>query len=136
MRAWLCAGLVVAALVTPGRVSAQTALTQRDARGQVTVAVTLVAPPQAGMPIRATVILDTHSVALDGVVFEQAVTLRTPEGADVAPAGVEGVTGSGHHRQAVVTFAPLAQPGAVHIVVKNVGGVAERSFVWEPAPAK
>jgi hypothetical protein len=98
------------------------------------VAVTLAAPPQVGVPIRATVILDTHTVALDGVVFEQAVVLRTPEGAEVAPAAVEGVRGGGHHSQAVVIFAPVTQPGTVRILVRNVGGIAERSFVWELPP--
>ena len=131
MRAWLCVGLVVAALGLAGGADAQNALTQRDGQGPVTVIVTLAAPPQVGMPIRATVVLDTHAVALDGVAFEQAVALRTPEGADVAPTSVEGATGGGHHRQAVVIFPPVTQPGTVRILVKSVGGVAERSFAWE-----
>ena len=69
-------------------------------------------------------------MALDGVVFDQAVVLRTPEGAEILPIGVEGARGSGHHREAVVAFPPVAQQGTVRVVVKNVGGVAERSFAW------
>ena len=131
MHAWRRVGLAVAVLGLASGANAQNALTQRDGRGPVTVVVTLAAPPQVGMPIRATVVLDTHAVALDGVSFEQAVALRTPEGADVVPVGLEGATGGGHHRQAVVIFPPVTQPGTVRILVKNVGGVAERSFAWE-----
>jgi hypothetical protein len=131
MRAGLRVGLLVAVLGTASGVSAQDALTQRDGQGAVTVVVTLAGPPQVGVPIRATVVLDTHSVALDDVVFERAVALRTPEGVEVAPTSVEGVKGSGHHRQAVVVFPPVTERGAVRIVVRNVGGIGERVFTWE-----
>lgn len=67
----------------------QEALTKRDRQGSVTVAVTLAAPPAIGVPIRAKIVLDTHSVALDGVAFDQAVTLRTADGVDMAPTGGE-----------------------------------------------
>jgi hypothetical protein len=70
-------------------------------------------------------------VALDGVAFEQAVVVRTPDGAEVPPTAVEQASGSGHHREAVLVFPPVAQPGPVRILVRNVGGVAERTFLWE-----
>ena len=132
MRAWLRVGLLVGALGSAASVSAQATLTQRDGQGAVTVVVTLAGLPQVGVPIRATVVLDTHAVALDDVVFERAVALRTPEGAEVAPTGVEGSKGSGHHREAVVVFPAVTQRGAVRIVVRSVGGIGERVFVWEP----
>jgi hypothetical protein len=131
MRAWLRVGLVVAALGSAGGVSAQDGLTQRAGQGAVMVVVTLAGLPQVGVPIRVTVVLDTHGVALDDVVFERAVALRTPEGTEVTPARVEGVKGSGHHRQAVVVFPPVTQRGPVRVVVRNVGGIGERIFVWE-----
>jgi hypothetical protein len=131
MRAGLRVGLLVAVLGTASGVSAQATLTQRDGQGAVTVVVTLAGLPQVGVPIRATVVLDTHSGALDDVVFERAVALRTPEGVEVAPTSVEGVKGSGHHRQAVVVFPPVTKRGAVRIVVRNVGGIGERVFAWE-----
>jgi hypothetical protein len=130
MRAWLCVGLLVAALGSAGGVSAQDALTRRDGQGAVTVVVTLAGLPD-GVPIRVTIVLDTHTVALDDVVFERAVALRTPEGAEVAPTKVEGSRGSGHHREAVVVFPPVTQRGPVRVVVRNVGGIGERIFVWE-----
>ena len=131
MRSWLRVGLVVAALGSAGGASGQDALTQRDGQGAVTVTVTLAGPPEVGVPIRVTVVLDTHAVALDDVVFARAVALRTPEGAEVAPTRVEGSRGSGHHRAAVVVFPAVTQRGTVRIVVRNVGGIGERVFVWE-----
>jgi hypothetical protein len=131
MRAWLRVGLVVAALGSAGGANGQDVLTQRDGQGAVTVAVTLAGLPEVGLPIRVTVVLDTHTVALDDVVFERTVALRTPEGAEVAPTRVEGSRGSGHHREAVVVFPPVTQRGTVRIVVRNVGGIGERVFVWE-----
>jgi hypothetical protein len=116
-----------------GLSEAQEGLTKRDSQGSVTVLVTLTAQPSPGAPIKAKVVLDTHSVALDGVTFEQAVVIRPPNGADVPPTAVEQASGSGHHREAVLVFPPSPQPGPVRIVVKNVGGVAERTFTWEPS---
>lgn len=115
-----------------GASAAQDGLTKQDRRGPVTVAVTLTALPEVGAPVRAKVALDTHSVALDGIAFDQVVSLRTNEGRDVAPVAIEEVKGGGHHRQAVLVFPPLAAAGPLKIVVKDVGGVAEREFVWEP----
>lgn len=120
----------VAILWATGSSEAQQGLTQRDARGPVTVAVTLTSPPQVGAPLKVKVALDTHSVALDGIRFEEAVALRA-DGADLAPTAVEEAQGGGHHRSVVLVFPPPTRPGEVKIVVRNVGGVAERSFVWE-----
>lgn len=114
-----------------GRPEAQEGFTKRDTQGSVTVAVTLMHSTTPGAPIKAKVVLDTHSMGLDGVAFEQAVVIRTPDGAEVPPIAVEQASGSGHHREAVLVFPPSPQPGSVRIVVKNVGGVAERTFLWE-----
>ena len=104
MRAWRRVGLVVAALGSAGGANGQDALTQRDGQGAVTVAVTLAGLPEVRLPIRVTVVLDTHTVALDDVVFERTVALRPPEEAEGAPTRVEGSRGGGHHREAVVVF--------------------------------
>ena len=138
MRALCRVGLVLAmvTLWAAGSSQAQDGLTKRDGQGPVSVSVTLSAAPEVGAPLKAKVVLDTHSVALDGIKFEEAVALRMPDGTDTAPAAVEQATGSGHHRQAVLVFPPLARPGDVRIVVKNIGGVAERSFSWELPPAR
>src|SRR3990167_8657423 len=82
--------------------SAQSALTNRDGQGPVAVVVTLMEATASG--ITAKVVLDTHSVALDGIAFDQAVRLRRPDGTEIAPVAVEGASGAGHHREAVVKF--------------------------------
>jgi hypothetical protein len=113
---------------------AQEGVTRRDTQGPVTVAVTLMHSPTPGVPIKAKVVLDTHAVALDGVGFEQAVAMQAAGGIEVPPTAVEQASGSGHHREAVLVFPPVAEPGTVRIVVRNVGGVAERTFTWESLP--
>ena len=129
-------GLSVLAIGAWGVAEAQDSLTKQDRQGPVTVAVTLTAAPAVGAPVRAKVVLDTHSVGLDTIALEKVVAMRTPDGAEIAPTAVEEASGGGHHRQATLVFPPPAQAGPLKIVVKNVGGVAERSFVWEMEPAR
>jgi hypothetical protein len=88
--------------------------------------------PAPGSPVRVRVSLDTHSAALDGIKFENVVTLGGPDGGAIAPTAVEQAKGAGHHREAVLAFPPLpAGAREVRITVKNVGGVGERDFKWE-----
>jgi hypothetical protein len=110
---------------------AQDGLTKRDAQGPVTVIVTLMPAPTPGIPIKAKVVLDTHSVALDAIAFERVAMIRTPGGVEMAPSAVEQATGSGHHREAVLVFLPAPSTGRIQIVIKNVGGINERTFTWE-----
>jgi len=126
--------LVVIALWAVGISDAQEGLTKRDRQGPVTVTVTLTESPSSGVPVRAKIVLDTHSIALDGIALEQVVALRVPDGSEVGPTAVEQAQGRGHHREAVLIFPPLASPGALRIVVRNVGSVAERQFIWELPP--
>jgi hypothetical protein len=132
MRSWLRAVTAwgIAALVTVGAAQAQEGLTKRDARGPVTVVVTLADAPAAGAPLKVQVVLDTHSVGLDGIAFDQAVVLRSPDGTDARAAAVEQSPGGGHHRQALLVFAPV-EKGPIRIVVKDVGGIPERVFLWD-----
>ena len=119
----------VLAVSTPAAL-AQESLRKVDRQGPVTVSATLLVPPAAGIPIKVRVALDTHSVDLDGVAFESNVALRRPDGSEVA-ATVEQVTGSGHHRTAVLAFPAPGDVAQIRVVVKNVGGIAERIFTWE-----
>lgn len=130
MRCFVRAMLVVGFVAALAGVAGAQAPTKRDTQGPVTVAVTPIEGPKAGAPLRVRVALDTHSVGLDGVVFERSVILRGPDGAETSPSGVEQVKGGGHHREATLVF-PSRPQGELHVVVKDVGGVAERSFRWE-----
>ena len=133
MRALPRVGLVLITVIlwAAGISEAQDGLTKRNAQGPVTVVVTLMTAPSLGEPLKAKVVLDTHSVSLDGIKFEEAFALRTSDGIESAPAAVEQAKGSGHHREAVLIFSAPAKAGAVSIIAKNIGGVPERSFSWE-----
>ncbi len=115
-------------------IAADSALSREDRQGGVTVTATLLPSVAADEPLRVKVVLDTHSVGLDDLAFERIVALRTADGSDVPPVAIEAAKGSGHHREAVVVFE--AKRGPVLIVVKNVAGVAERSFSWELPSAR
>jgi hypothetical protein len=97
--------------------------------GGVTVDVTLLKEGPGGPAFK--VVLDTHSVNLDGYRFEEIVRLRDGRGGELSPTGVEGSEGSGHHREATVRFAwPDPKPRTLELVVKGVAGVPERLFQW------
>lgn len=120
--------VITAALTLAATLAGAEPLTRSDRQGAVTVTVTLPAAPEAGAPLGVRVVLETHSVGLDGVQFDRAVVLRTADG-DVGPTAVE-VSGGGHHREAVLRFPPPRPGEEVRIVVSDVGGIAERVFAW------
>jgi hypothetical protein len=122
--------LALMVLWSTGSSFAQDGLIKEDRQGPVTVTVALTAPPVDLTPIRVQVSLDTHSVMLDAIEFENAVAMRNPEGIDIRPSATVQVKGGGHHREAVLVFPPIAHGGSLRIVVKNVGGVPERLFIW------
>ncbi|MHB1134286.1 MAG: hypothetical protein ACYC4L_18100 [Chloroflexota bacterium] len=85
------------------------------------------------------VVMDTHSVDLDGYDLSRLAVLRTNDGREVQPLAWEAPKG-GHHRQGKLTFpaqaadgAPLLGDGtsAVELVIRGVAGVAERKLGWE-----
>ncbi len=107
----------------------QSKATQSVPGGGVTVAVTFLREGSDGPAFR--VVLDTHSVNLDGYRFEEIVRLRDGKGGELAPTAVENPQGTGHHRSATVRFAwPDPKPKSLDLVVKGVAGVPERLFQW------
>ncbi len=131
-RMWL--GTAVAVLLLLGRgwqpaAEAQSEAPQSVAGGGVTVDVTFLKEHGEGPTFK--VILDTHSVNLDGYRFEEIVRLRDGKGGELAPTAVEKPQGSGHHRSATVRFAwPEPKPKTLELIVKGVAGVPERAFQW------
>lgn len=117
-------------LLTVGAAWAQAGLTKQSRQGPVTVAVTPTSPLAVETPLKFRIVLDTHSVGLDDIALERAVVLRAADGSEIAPSAVEQPKGSGHHREALVVFPPVTERREVQLVVKNVGGVEERVFVW------
>jgi len=124
--------LTMTVAVMVGIAAAEPLSPKEDRQGPVTVSVAVL-PAGAGDPLRIKVVLDTHAGSLDRVAFEDAVGLRVAEGRDLPAVSIEQVTGSGHHREAVLVFAAVADGEPIRIVVKNVGGVRERVFEWERA---
>ena len=131
-------GVLIAVLlvfVTQDRAGAaetSPAAKQSVAGGGVTVAVTFLTflQERADRPTFQ-VVLDTHSVNLDSYRFEDIVRLRDGKGGEVAPVAVEGVKGSGHHREATVRFVwPDPKLNNLELVVRGVAGVSERTFRW------
>ena len=80
---------------------------------------------------RFQVVLNTHSVGLDGYDLKSITVLRDDAGKSYPPAGAEN-KGGGHHREITLSF-PKVSPEAklLEIVIKDVAGVKERSFHWE-----
>ena len=80
---------------------------------------------------RFQVVLDTHSVGLDGYDLKSITVLRDDAGKSYPPAGAEN-KGSGHHREVTLSFSKVSpEAKRLEIVIKDVAGVKERSFHWE-----
>jgi Spy/CpxP family protein refolding chaperone len=116
-------------------------LTQEDTQGGVTVSATLLTPdkPRPDGTLAVQVKLDTHTVDLDPYALEKLAVLRDGEGREVPALRLESPSGSGHHREGVLSFAatdaggkPLLSPEAkaVTLILRGIGGVPERVFQW------
>jgi hypothetical protein len=117
-------------------------LTQEDTQGAVTVSATLLTPdnPRPDGKLAVRLKLETHSVDLDQYQLDKLSSLRDAQGREVQAAAVESASGSGHHREAVLTFpgadaagAPLLMPEAkvLTLIVRGIGGIPERTFRWQ-----
>jgi len=121
--------VVISVSLGPAAAQAPPGEKQSIPGGGVTVDVTFLKEHGEGPTFK--VVLDTHSVNLDGYRFEEIVRVRDGKGGELAPTAVEGAEGSGHHREATVRFAwPDPKPRTLELVVKGVAGVPEREFRW------
>jgi hypothetical protein len=116
-------------------------LIQEDTQGGVTVTATLLTPdkPRTDGKVAVQVKLDTHAVALDQYQLEKLAVLRDAQGREVQALALESASGSGHHREGVLTFpgtdgsgTPLLSPEAksLTLILRGIGGVGERVFRW------
>lgn len=132
------AGCTAGSLATGSSVSgirSQENRTQTSDGGQVVVKVTWQGP-DAG-PVFA-VVLDTHSVDLDGYDLAQLSVLRVEDGREVQPSGWDAPKG-GHHRKGTLTFPTkgadgndIVGPGTgeFELIIRDVAGVPERVLRW------
>lgn len=125
-------GLLLSGAVGGYQIFGATALhtTQTHSGGGVTVKVTPLDSRASG-ELRFQIALDTHSVNLDSYDLKSLVSLRDNTGKLYPPTAVEN-KGSGHHRQATLSFAkPPNGVKRVELVVKDIAGVKERIFRWD-----
>ena len=132
------AGCTAGSLATGASVSgvrSQENRTQTSDGGQVVVKVTWQGP-DAG-PVFA-VVLDTHSVDLDGYDLAQLSVLRVEDGREVQPSGWDAPKG-GHHRKGTLTFPVTGEDGKAivgpgtgefELIIRDVAGVPERVLRW------
>jgi hypothetical protein len=102
--------------------------TQTVSGGGVTVKVTYLA--QTEHESRFSVVLDTHSVNLDAYDLKDLSILRDDVGMVLQPTDIEN-KGSGHHREAILTFPrPSTRRQWLELVIKDIAGEKERTFRW------
>jgi hypothetical protein len=104
--------------------------TRTHSGGGVTVKITLLDSKTNG-DLSFQIVLDTHSVNLDAYDLKTITVLRDGGGNTYHPIGLEN-KGSGHHRQATVTFAKIANsPKRFELVLRDIAGIKERVFRWD-----
>ncbi|HEX9899240.1 MAG TPA: hypothetical protein VGC81_08425 [Candidatus Methylomirabilis sp.] len=110
----------------------QAKLSQQVAGGGVTVIATLLKEQADATAVK--LVLDTHSVNLDGYKLDAIAALRDDAGKTYPVVAVEQASGGGHHRQAVLQFGKVsAEAKTIELIVKDVAGVKERIFRWSVA---
>jgi hypothetical protein len=84
-------------------------------------------------PLEFDVVLDTHSVELDGYDLAEMASVRFGGGALLKPSLWDAPKG-GHHRQGTLAFGPVAPAGPyLELVIDGVDG-RERVFRWDLTP--
>jgi hypothetical protein len=107
----------------------QAKLSQQVAGGGVTVVATLLKDHADATAIK--LVLDTHSVNLDGYKLDAIAVLQDDTGTTYPVVALEQASGGGHHRQAVLRFGkPAPEAKTIELIVKDVAGVKERIFRW------
>lgn len=129
--------LVIALALTPGlagRSSAQPGPTQTSEGGGVTLKATWLEPRDR---LEFKIVLDTHSVDLDGYDLRALATLRAEHVRSVSPIAWDAPKG-GHHREGTLRF-PARDAGgagvyaadrAYTLSIRDVAGVPLRTFTW------
>ena len=104
-------------------------LTRTNEGGSVTFAVKPLNLGSGATTLDFDVAMNTHSVDL-GFDLKSMSVLKTDTGVEIAPSAYKG--GSGHHVEGKLSFSTdkLAGAKTLSLILKNVAGVAERTFTW------
>lgn len=104
--------------------------TQTSSEGSVTVKATPI-DISNGEQWRFNIVLDTHSDELSQELAE-VISLRDDKGNLYKAVSWEGSPPGGHHREGELVFSPISpKPKSISLTVKNIGGIAQRTFLWE-----
>jgi hypothetical protein len=113
-----------------GVASSSAAASQQAVGNGVTVSATLLKEQPAGTAVKLT--LDTYFVNLVRYDLGEVTVLRDDTGKTYPVTAVEQIgSRKPHYRQAILRFAAVApEAKTLELVVKDVAGVAERTFRW------
>ena len=125
----LLAALVLSGLLEKGEsFGASTSNTAQTVSGGGVAAKITYLNPKSNEDPRFQVVLDTHSVALDGYDLKAISLLRDDTGKTYLPTKVEN-KGSGHHREVILVSQRYPRKKRLEIVIKMLR--RERTiFVW------
>lgn len=121
---------IIAARKNTAPAQPSTYQTQTKEGGNVTVIVT---PQELAIskPPIFQIVFDTHSINLDFDVA-QVSELHDDQGNTYGTPVWDGAPPGGHHRKGMLTFpTPLKQVLAISLILKDMAGVKERTFVWK-----
>jgi hypothetical protein len=127
--------LLATVAAAPLTVSAQTkSLPMRESdEGQVKASVTPQSLSTTADAWRFEVRFNTHVKPITQDMVAVA-SLSDGKGADEQPTAWEGDPPGGHHRKGVLVFKPIEpMPATITLHIREVGGVADRSFTWNLA---
>ncbi|MDP2933032.1 MAG: hypothetical protein Q8N81_02780 [bacterium] len=104
---------------------------QTDEQGEVVVEVTPIELIKNAPVWKFQVVQNTHSVEL-GADMAKSSVLVDDSGREYPALSWEGAPSGGHHRQGILSFAPITPtPKFVEIRISGIGGIESRSFKWQ-----
>ncbi len=103
--------------------------TKTDTQESVTIAATPLDLDATADTWKFEISFDTHSVDLDEDPLKVA-TLIDERGNANQPVAWEGPGPGGHHRSGILVFNSMPGAKVLELKIVNVGGVPERSLVW------
>lgn len=75
--------------------------------------------------------LNTHTGSIDAD-FTKSATLMDERKNSFAPIRWSGAPLGGHHRQGTLLFKAISpRPSSITLIIRDVGGIAERAFTWQ-----
>lgn len=130
---WLIATFLIAVGFAASWVAAaqtNSLTAKNNDEGAVSVSVTPENLASTAGPWRFAVQFNTHVAPIS----QDMVAVATLDGKGVAerPTAWEGDPPGGHHRRGVLVFQPMnPMPQTLTLHIRDVGGVADRTFTWE-----